>query len=99
MLILTESKATWEDLIEFFLFSASIESIEIYSKTGSYIRSEFGKGKFVTISGEEGFHLEAPPNRLTIRKKSVRKIERDLSGWDVLFTNGDNWRIHWKTNS
>jgi hypothetical protein len=94
MLILQEAKPTWENLVEYFLFSASIESVEVISKTGAYILVKFDKGKFTTISGEEGFHLEAPPNRLTIRKKSVRKIEHDFSGWDVLLTNGDNWRIH-----
>jgi hypothetical protein len=94
MIVLREQTFTFESLVE-VLLNKHIRYVEVYSKSGSYLMADFEKqGKIVAfrdgiqIQNKSGYHL------LTLYKKSVRKIEHDPQGWDVLLTSGDNWRIH-----
>ena len=93
---LTEKADTWEDFVE-LLHKSRIDSLEIYSKSGSYAFLKFGgQGGVTTLNKRSklGFHVEAFPNRFTVYGESVRKVEHDWQGWNIFLTNGDIWRIH-----
>jgi hypothetical protein len=93
MVILKEKSTTFEELIE-SLRESLIDFIEIYSKSGSYLKASFGRTGKMTILPDGGFHIQNSTDRISLPKKSIRKVERDISGWDVILTTGDNWRIH-----
>jgi hypothetical protein len=93
MIILKEKSTTFEELVE-SLRESLIDFIEIHSKSGSYLQASFGKTGKMNILSDGGFHIQNSTNRITLFKKSVRKVERDAFGWDVILITGDNWRIH-----